>query len=141
MLRYATGNLPIIYHIIFMIGVFLVSRTPLPPTASIVYYLLVEAVVWAGFKGKSTACANLFRSTENRKSLFEAFSPPIDSKSYSLMAYYHYYHRRFREKKRHVFQKYACLSLYRVHNKDQTALDKRATRKTVKLFGNYKTFS
>jgi len=99
MLRYATGNLPIICHIIFTIGVFLVSRTPLPPTASIVYYnLLVEAVVWAGFKGKSTACANLFRSTENRKSLFEAFSPPIDSKSYSLMAYYHYYHRRFREK-------------------------------------------
>lgn len=74
MLRYATGNLPIIYHIIFTIGVFLASRTPLPPTASIVYYLLVEAVVGAGFKGKSTACANLFRSTENRKSLFEAFS-------------------------------------------------------------------
>lgn len=97
MLRYATGNLPIIYHIIFTIGVFLASRTPLPPTASIVYYLLVEAVVGAGFKGKSTACANLFRTTENRKSLFEAFSPPIDCKSYSLMAYY-YYHWSFCEK-------------------------------------------
>lgn len=98
MLRYATGNSPIIYHIIFTIGVFLASRTLLPPTASIVYYLLIEAVLYASFKGKSTACANLFRSTENRKSLFEAFSPPIDCKSYSLMPYYYYYQRRFSEK-------------------------------------------
>ncbi|KAL4103662.1 hypothetical protein QTP88_019013 [Uroleucon formosanum] len=40
---------------------------------SIVYYS--SALIEAGFKGKSAACANLFRSTENRKSLVESFCP------------------------------------------------------------------
>lgn len=65
------------------------TRITYATAVSIVYYS--SALIGAGFKGKSAARANLFRSTENRKSLVESFSPP----TYRTRAVWlHYYRRR-----------------------------------------------